>query len=145
MHFYYDQSFKADSTSIDEVFYNGNTKELVVKFLNGNLAGYWGVQVGIFNQFRSASSTGQFYNTNVRGWFKGFKVDGVSAKAKPEWRAPEPAVQKPKFKVTAEVTGSVTLDVHADDIADALAKAEEQINKAFGGSVTVNFKGVNLV
>ena len=147
--FYYDKDKAVDSSSIDHVYYNSNTYELVVKFRNGNSAGYRKVGNDTYDKFINAESVGQYYNWTIKGIHPGFRVDAVSALAKPEVAVVERdrgVVDKPKFKVTAEVTGGVTLEVHADDFVGALAAAQSQIEKAFGASdVTVNFKGVNVV
>jgi hypothetical protein len=146
--FYYDLHQKVDSSSIDEIFYNSERYEMVVKFVNGNYAGYKGVGKSVYDKFVNASSVGQHYNWFVKTYFSGFRVDGVAPKA-PAEQVSEPAVAPKengaKFMVVAEITGGATLDVYATDLTDALRVAEEQINKAFSGDVKVTFKGVNLV
>jgi hypothetical protein len=135
----YDQSFEADSTSIDRVYYDSKNKILGIVFVNGNTAGYTGITPTTYEGFKNSSSAGRYYNSLIRGIYGGVRIDGV------EPNQPVVTVAKNKFKVVAEVTGGVTLEVPATDLADALRVAEEQINKAFGGEVKISFKGVNVV
>ena len=147
--FYYNKDEAVESSSIDHVYYNSNTYELVVKFTNGNSAGYRKVGNQTYDKFINAQSVGQYYNWSIKGVHSGFKVDGVAPLAPVKEQVSEPAVaERPnaaKFRVVAEITGGATLDVYATDVLDALKVAEEQINRAFNGDVKVIFKGVNLV
>lgn len=144
MYINYDKYFEADSTSIDTVYYDTPTSTLVVKFNNGSYAGYARVPVIVYNSLATASSVGQSYNSLVRGMYSGVKVDGLTERQQQQYQDSR-VTDKPKFKVVAEITGDVTLEVNASDLADALVKAKEQIEKAFAGEVKVNFKGVNVV
>jgi len=151
MKFYYDYSFRPDSSTIKEVFYDHLNKTLAIEFNHGGFAGYTNVTIGIYNGLAGAESAGKYYNRYVRGAYTGARVDSVEKKQKDY--VPLPTAENrdrgvpdlPNFKIVAEVTGGVTIEVRAADIADALRVAEEQINKAFEGDVTVNFKGVNVV
>lgn len=145
MYLTYDQSFEADSTSIDRVYYDSKNKILGIVFVNGNTAGYTGVPPTTYEAFKKSTSAGGYYNGLIRGIYGGVKIDGLTMAQPPVTAQNRENVPRKKFKIVAEITGGVTLEVPADDLADALKVAEEQINKAFGGDVKISFKGVNEV
>jgi hypothetical protein len=141
MKFVYDYSFEPDSSTIKKVYYDYQNKTLAVEFKHGGFAGYVNVNPGAYNGICNATSAGKFYNSYIRGIYQGARVDDVE---KRNYETTENTAET-KFKIVAEVTGGVTIEVRADDIAGALKVAEEQINKAFEGDVKISFKGVNAV
>ena len=142
MKFYYDYSFRPDSSTIQEVYYDHKNKTLAIEFKHGGYAGYTNVTVGAYNGLAAAASAGKFYNSYIRGTYAGARVDSVEKRQSVANTSDD---TKTSFKIVAEVTGGVTIEVRAEDIADALSVAEEQINKAFEGDVKISFKGVNVV
>ena len=131
--FNYNDYFAPDSSVIEEVYYNGLRKEMVVGIAHGgyvNFYGYAGVSPVDFGDFRRASSAGHFYNTAVKGKFTTmprdpggpwiFIADAVrSASQIATHNAPPVAGPKTRrFKVSAEVVHTVD----AISLEDAIAK-----------------------
>jgi len=59
-------SFSNDSW-IAHVKYNPNTSEMVITMAKGNEYACQGVSLELFNEFKSASSKGKYFNANIKG------------------------------------------------------------------------------
>lgn len=66
-----------DSSNLDCIHYDLNTQRLYVRFLNGTLAGYSGVTANTVDGLVEASSSGRFYNANIRGKFTGINTNEI--------------------------------------------------------------------
>ena len=66
--------FDANSSFIDTVGYDSDTQTLGVKFLNGDTFNYHGVPIEVYQEFKSASSKGSYFHSNVKDVYAGNKV-----------------------------------------------------------------------
>src|ERR1044072_10039854 len=64
----YTHTFKPTKHSavVSEVFYDQNHRELFVKLHNGAICGYGPISSYLYEEFRSAESAGNFWNTKIR-------------------------------------------------------------------------------
>lgn len=133
---YNDYFDAANSSVIEEVYYNSRAREMVVGIVSDGYVrwyGYAGVTALDFSDFREASSAGAHYNRKVKGNFTTMNRDpdgpwifvpeavAVSGVKTPWPVHNAPAVSKPKkFVVSAEFTSSGP--VEAATLEDAIAK-----------------------
>lgn len=63
----YTDSFDADSSAIQSVFYNKLSHDLYIVFNNGNVSGYSGFPEVQYIRFEDSESKGAFYNRSIAG------------------------------------------------------------------------------
>jgi len=64
-----------DSTSIEAIGYDRQTRELYVRFLeSGRTYVYRDVEEGVFEQFLRASSKGNYFNREIKGGYAYYPV-----------------------------------------------------------------------
>lgn len=54
------------STNISSAGYNEAAEILEIEFMNGTVYQYYNINISVYEQFRQASSKGQFLNTYIR-------------------------------------------------------------------------------
>lgn len=128
---YYTESKKVDSSNLSEVFYDDGDKTMYVKFHSGSIAGYRDVPYTDFRQLASAVSPGRYYNSFVKGKFRGLNGD--------VWLAKRPTQQPTttntgivayketsplqKYEVEIETVLRRTIKVDASSFDSAASKA----------------------
>ena len=141
----YSDSFVAHNSSvIDKVFYNSQTRELFVHLLNGTKVGYRAVPPSIFEQFKSFNtpgrSVGSFWNNFIkdRPYYPGISGDVAlvgknTAPVDQHVNVNAKVAGGAEFTVVVEVSGLLTFTGTARDGADALRKVNEALNETFSG------------
>lgn len=67
------------SSNIAAAGYNAATKTMDVQFKNGSRYSYADVPQDVFDDFLSADSKGQFFNTNIKSRFVPTKATGKAS------------------------------------------------------------------
>lgn len=63
-------SFKADSSAISKVEYNGETQTMLIYFTNSDTGyAFYNVPRRVVVEFQAAESQGKYYNTHIRGQY----------------------------------------------------------------------------
>lgn len=109
---------KVTSSNIDVLYYDDHTKNLYVVFNSGNVAGYAGVPYTEYMQLKNAVSVGRFYNSFIKGQYKGLNGD-VTFRA----RTPVATAPKAQYQVELSVSYTKTVTVNADGFDDAAKRA----------------------
>lgn len=123
------------SSNVDMLFYNENTEELVVEFLdNYRCYGYSGVPVTVWNALKNEAarreagdtsfSVGRLYTREVKGVYKGFDAgtnsgDFVKVPVAPKVTAAAVKSQDTEELSFFDVTIAATYRVRAKDILSA--------------------------
>lgn len=63
-----------DSSLLEYIVYNSNTKILTVGFNNGQKYDYYEVPRGVFDEFMGANSAGKYYNRCIKGVYDSQKL-----------------------------------------------------------------------
>ena len=58
------------STNLSRIRYDENSNTLEIEFQGGRVYQYFDVPVQIFEGLRSADSLGQYFNTNIKGYYR---------------------------------------------------------------------------
>lgn len=79
---YTDVFYPRNSSVIETVFYNASNEQMVVRLLNGVLAGYDNVDVGLYANFKTQNtfrggSVGGFWNTMIKPYMSGFDTSEI--------------------------------------------------------------------
>lgn len=136
----YTDHFVADSSVVDEVYYDDVNKELYVILHNGTRVGYSGVGSYIYRALKDSSSVGAYWNRNVKNYYHGISgdVEFVDANAKD-------AVAEPEFTVVVTVDGTLTITGTATDGNEALRKVNQVLAETFKGTYKVKSLTQNFV
>lgn len=116
-------SFDFDSSSVDVAFYDEVSGNLFVQFLtSGTLYQYGGVPVAVWEDFKNASSPGQFYAFSIKGHYaRGIEVNAYDATFEEREVPVEPVVE------AVAKTGK-TLVITLPLSADAVTAAHEIVS-----------------
>lgn len=136
---YYIDKAEVNSSSIDSLYYNKNGQRLWVKFVNGNIAGYAGVPVSVFNEFKNAPSVGRYYNNWVKGAYTGLNGDVDLVQSWDE--VPNVVSSTPTFTYEVKYVKTETLSVTAASESEALEKARETVDEKSITSITRYLNG----
>lgn len=60
------EMISVSSTNLAAIGYEEESSTLKVEFLNGTIYEYYNVPLDLFNDLLGASSTGQFFNSNIK-------------------------------------------------------------------------------
>lgn len=137
-----------NSSALRQAWYNSQTKELVVEFHTGTLAGYKDFAETSYDHFINSFSVGQYYAYNIRNNFSGFSIEKWTDfvyVSPPSENVIEKTANK-EFKIVATVSSEVTTTVSAADLTSALAEFQKIIDAAMSGNtVGIDFKSVTAV
>jgi hypothetical protein len=75
MEFVYTEALGTNSSTMQAIYWNRETSELVVHFWAGSVIKYSGFNADDYRAFTGALSKGRFYNQYVKGAFRGEKLD----------------------------------------------------------------------
>ena len=137
-----------DSDVLVTAWYNSNNRGLVLEFKNGTLAGYRDVNPFSWVDFKNSSSKGTYYNRNIKHIFPGFSVhpdtvfSPLTTDAAHQSELAEDAPTR-SWKVTANVSALVTLNVTGDTLEDALTSFQKRVTEKMNGEVQIDFRSVN--
>lgn len=124
MQFTYTHSIATQSSTMQAVYWNGNTNELVVHFWAGSVMKYSSFYSDDFRAFSNAMSKGRFYNSYIKGAFHGSKMDNdtqfVHYEDTIKKIEPETVEAEPKTST------QITVNIYVNGDPEAIAKAVER-------------------
>lgn len=127
MEFVYTSALATNSSTMQAIYWNEHTEELVVHFWAGSVIKYVGFDSDDYRAFAGALSKGRFYNSFVKGAFKGFKLDNdTTFKHYDDIVAGVP--DEPKLlEAKLEAPINVTVNIYVNGDPEQIAKAVERL------------------
>lgn len=115
----YTDSFTPNSSVIRDVYYDATNNELWVVTHDDNEYGYGNFFPSDYTRFKSAPSIGYHWSKNIQRNFLSIRDDVVFEEAQ---AVKANAGSKYKFSIVAEVSGTISVEVTAASIDEALAE-----------------------
>ncbi|QGH76499.1 hypothetical protein SEA_DAUBENSKI_232 [Streptomyces phage Daubenski] len=127
MEFVYTNSLGTNSSTMQAIYWNEGTQELVIHFWAGSVIKYTGFTADDYRAFTSALSKGRFYNQYVKGSFRGEKL-ADDTRFVHELDVPKPAVaESTELEAVLTPPVQITVNIYVSGDPDKIADAVERL------------------
>lgn len=127
-----------DSSALAAAWYDSKNRELYVQFHTGKIAGYKGVALYRWNDFKNADSHGAYYTHNIKNHYSGIPGEvqfhaALSTNYTSSSVYTTAPTYKDSFKVTVGFTGDLEFTIDADSLAEAIQAVTDTMIAAKAG------------
>lgn len=127
MEFVYTTALATNSSTMQAIYWNEKTDELVIHFWAGSVIKYTGFNSDDYRAFSSALSKGRFYNSYVKGNFHGEKLDNGTKFVHYEDTVKSEKADSQLLEAEFGPSVQVTVNIYVNGDPEQIAKAVERL------------------